>query len=121
MGRTAQFDLMPGDYVMVTTLDASKIETPFTVKAGEAVDIDVPLNAGVLALSVADSDYLEVFGAKKDIKGNRVSFGGSYGPTISRTLPAGDYHLVLTLANSAGTKEADATVTAGERTETSIP
>ncbi|MEO8758463.1 MAG: VWA domain-containing protein [Devosia sp.] len=121
-GPKAQFDLMPGDYVMVTTLDAVKLEIPFTVKAGEAVDLDVPLGAGVLALTLADdNDYLEVFGAKKDIKGNRVSFGGGYGPPISRTLPAGDYHLVLTLANSAGTKEADASVAAGERTETSIP
>lgn len=121
-GPKAQFDLMPGDYVMVTTLDAVKLEIPFTVKAGEAVYLDVPLGAGVLALTLADdNDYLEVFGAKKDIKGNRVSFGGGYGPAISRTLPAGDYHLVLTLANSAGTKEADASVAAGERTETSIP
>jgi Ca-activated chloride channel family protein len=38
----------------------------------------------------------------------------------NRTLPAGDYHIVVTLANDAGTKEADATVKAGERTEITV-
>ena len=120
-GPATAFDLMPGDYVIVTKLDATTIETPITIKAAEAATIDVTLGAGTLGATIADSDYLEVFGAKKDIAGNRISFGGGYGPTINRTLPGGDYHLVLTLANSAGTKEADATVTAGERTETSFP
>jgi Ca-activated chloride channel family protein len=121
-GPAAAFDLLPGDYWLVTKLDATTVEQAFSIKAAEGLDIDVPLNAGILAISsLGDGDYLEVFGTKKDIQGNRKSFGGGYGPTISRTLPAGDYHLVLTLANSAGTKEADATVNAGERTETTIP
>jgi len=120
-GPGAKFDLMPGDYVVVTTLDGAKIETPFTIKAADAVTLDVPLNAGLFATTINDNDYLEVFAAKKDIAGNRVSFGGGYGPKISRTLPAGDYHVVLTLANSAGTKEADITIAAGERNEMQIP
>jgi len=120
-GPAAQFDLMPGNYVVVTTLDGAKIETPFTIKAADALSLDMQLNAGVFATTVADGDYLEVFAAKKDIAGNRESLGGSYGPTISRTLPAGDYHLVLTLANSAGTKEADVTIKAGERNEMQLP
>jgi Ca-activated chloride channel family protein len=105
----------------VTKLDAVSIEQPLSIKAAEGVTVDVPLNAGVLATTIGDGDYLEVFAPKKDIQGNRKSFGGSYGPTISRTLPAGDYHLVLTVANDGGTKEADATVKAGERTETTLP
>lgn len=120
-GPAAAFDLMPGDYVLVTKLDAVSIEQPFSIKAGEGLAVDVPLNAGVLATTIGDGDYLEVFAPKKDIQGNRKSFGGGYGPTISRTLPAGDYHLVLTIVNGGGTKEADATVKAGERTETMIP
>ena len=120
-GPAAAFDLMPGDYVLVTKLDAVIIEQPFSIKAAEGITLDVPLDAGILATTIGDSDYLEVFAPKKNIQGNRKSFGGGYGPTISRTLPAGDYHLVLTVANDGGTKEADATVKAGERTETTLP
>ncbi|MEO7222902.1 MAG: VWA domain-containing protein, partial [Devosia sp.] len=47
-GPDAAFDLMPGDYVAVASFDAVKVEQPFTVKAGEATDVSVPLNAGVL-------------------------------------------------------------------------
>ena len=101
----------------------------FSKRAGDLVGeffekpwIDAALGAVSRVLTLTDGNYyLEVFAAKKDYKGNRGAFGGRYGPANSRTLPAGDYHLVLTLANSAGTKEADASVAAGERTETSIP
>lgn len=120
-GPAAQFDVMPGDYVIVTTLDAAKIETPISVKAADAPTIDVPLASGILAVNIAGSDYLEVLGSKKNIEGKRISYGGGYGEAISRTLPAGDYHLVLTLADSAGTKEADVTIKAGERNEFSFP
>jgi len=41
-------------------------------------------------------------------------------PGSTRTLPPGDYHIVVTLANDAGTKEADASVKAGERTEITV-
>ena len=116
-GPAAQFDLPPGDYVIVTTLDQAKIETPVTIKAGEAADVNVPLNAGIYATTIGANDYLEVFSAKKNIEGNRTSFGSGYGPDIKRTLPAGDYHLVLTKPDNGGTKEADITIKAGERPE----
>lgn len=120
-GPTVEMDMAPGDYVAVATYDAAKAEAPFSIKAGEATSLDVSLNAGVLAVTAPDNaDYTEVFGANKDIQGNRVSFGGTYDMTAVRTLPAGDYHVVVTLKNDAGTKEADATVTAGERTEITV-
>jgi Ca-activated chloride channel family protein len=120
-GPSAQFDLSPGEYVAATSLDAAKIEQPFTIKAGEASTVEVTLNAGVLAVTGGVDDAVEVFGAKKNIEGKRVSFGTNYGPEVDRILPAGDYHLVITLANNAGTKEADVTIKAGERTEYAIP
>ena len=119
-GPDAKFDMLPGDYVAVVSFDATKVEQPFTVKAGEASSVDVTLNAGVLAISAPNAYNIEVFSAKKDIQGNRAAFGNTYDVSANRTLPAGDYHIVVTLANDAGTKEADASVKAGERNEITI-
>jgi hypothetical protein len=37
----------------------------------------------------------------------------------TRTLPAGDYHIVVTMKDSS-TREADATIKVGERTELTV-
>ena len=118
-GPAIAADLPPGDYVAVATYDAVKVEAPLSVKTGEGQDLNIDLNAGALAVSAANGKYTEVFGAKKDIQGNRVSFGGSYDMAATRTLPAGDYHIVVTMQDDS-TKEADATVTVGERTEITV-
>jgi len=119
-GPTIALDLAPGDYVAVASYDAVKVEQPFSIKSGEGDDLNIDLNAGALAVTAPNGNYVEVFAAKKDIQGNRASFGGTYDMAATRTLPPGDYHIVVTLANDAGTKEADATVKAGERTEITV-
>lgn len=118
-GPNAVFDLMPGDYLAVSSFDAVKAEQPFTIKAGEATEVNVPLNAGVLFIDAPGAYYIEVFG-KKDIQGDRKSFGGVYDVTSNRTLVAGDYHVVVTYEGDTAPKEADATVAAGERTEIKV-
>jgi Ca-activated chloride channel family protein len=118
-GPDAAFDLLPGDYVAVASFDAAKVEQPFTVKAGEATEVSVSLNAGVLFIDAPGAYYIEVFG-KKDIQGNRPSFNGVYDVTSNRTLPAGDYHVVVTYEGDKALKETDAKVTAGERTEIKV-
>jgi len=119
-GPTISLDLAPGDYVAVASYDAVKIEQPFSIRSGEGSDLDINLNAGALAVTAPNGNYVEIFSAKKDIQGNRTSFGGTYDMAATRTLPPGDYHIVVTLANDAGTKEADASVKAGERTEITV-
>lgn len=118
-GPTIAVDIAPGDYVAVATYDAAKVEQPLTIKAGESTDLLIDLNAGALAATTEGGNFIEVFSAKKDIQGNRVSFGGTYDMQATRTLPAGDYHLVATLSDGS-TKEADVTVKVGERTEIDI-
>ncbi len=119
-GPTVELDLAPGDYVAVAKYDAATVEQPFTIKAGEANAFDIGLNAGVVVLTTAGADYTEIFSAKKDIQGNRVSLGGNYDNPSSRTLTAGDYHVVVTLKDGTAPKEADVTVKAGERTEITV-
>jgi Ca-activated chloride channel family protein len=118
-GPDAGFDLLPGDYVAVASFDAAKVEQPFTIKAGEATEVSVPLNAGVLFIDAPGAYYIEVLG-KKDIQGNRPSFNGVYDVTSNRTLPAGDYQVVVTYEGDKARKETDAKVTAGERTEIKV-
>jgi Ca-activated chloride channel family protein len=118
-GAGADFDLPPGDFVAVVKLGAAAAEVPFTVKVGERVDIQVPLNAGVAALTFGDANtYLEVFAAKKDINGNRISVGYGYGPEWQSTFTAGDY--VALVDFGAGPTETAFTVAAGERLELTI-
>ena len=119
-GPNASFDLLPGDYVAVASFDAVKVEQPFSIKAGELTEVTVPLNAGVLFIDAPGAYYIEVQAGKKDIQGNRASFSGVYDVTSNRTLPAGDYHVIVTYEGDLPPKEADATVAAGERTEIKV-
>jgi len=48
-------------------------------------------------------------------------FGYAYADTHQTTFPAGDYAIVVTMHDNAGTKEGAATVKAGERTEVAVP
>jgi Ca-activated chloride channel family protein len=119
-GPDAAFDLLPGDYVAVASFDAVKVEQPFTIKAGEATEVSVPLNAGVLFIDAPGGLWIEVLSGKQDIQGNRTTFSGVYEATSTRTLPAGDYHIRVEYEGDAPDKEADAKVAAGERTEIKV-
>jgi Ca-activated chloride channel family protein len=120
-GPDTKRDLPPGDYVVTITADQAQVEVPFTVKAGGENDITVPLNAGIAAISAPGAQKIEVFGAKKDIKGNRPGLSYAYAQKLETTLPTGDYVAVATMDDASTTKEAPFTVTAGKRTETSVP
>jgi Ca-activated chloride channel homolog len=114
-GAGARFDLPGGDYVAVVTLGAAKAEVPFTVKVGERVDVVVPLNAGIAAITTPGDQFIEVLAQTPDINGNRASFAYSYGPSWQTALPAGDYVVVITMDDKK--VETPLTVKAGERTE----
>jgi Ca-activated chloride channel family protein len=118
-GADARFDLPAGDYVALVTLGAAKAEVPFTIKVGERTDITVPLNAGVAAFTTPTDEFIEVLAAKPDINGNRASLAYSYGPNWQTALPAGDY--VVKVSKNDKSSETPLTVTAGERTELTIP
>lgn len=119
-GPDANFDLLPGDYLAVASFDAVKVEQPFSIASGELTEVTVNLNAGVLFVEAPGAYYIEVLTAKKDIQGNRQSFSGVYDVTSNRTLAAGDYHVLVTYEGDTASKEAQAKVIAGERTEIRI-
>lgn len=119
-GPETHFDLLPGDYVALVEFDRAKAEQPFTIKEGEASDVGIVFNAGVLAVTTTAGDYIQIFSAKKDIQGNRIDFGATYDTHANRTLPAGDYIVAVSTSGVDGAKETPATVVAGERTELSV-
>lgn len=77
------------------------------------------LGAGVVAVTAPGAEKLEVFGAAKDIQGNRKSFTYGYGVELQTTLAAGDYVIVATPAEGDA-KERPISVTAGERLEVAV-
>lgn len=119
-GPDSGYDVPPGDYVAVARMDQAVAEQPFTVKAGERVDVKVVLGAGLLAISAPGGKFIQVFSAAKDIQGNRKEFGYAYAENHQTTLPAGDYVVVVDRGEGAGKKEGAATVKAGERAEITI-
>jgi Ca-activated chloride channel family protein len=118
-GPDTAFDLPPGEYVAIMTMGEATVEAPFTVVGGERVEVEAVLDAAVLVIEAPGTDFVEIFGAKTDIQGNRTSFGYGYGGALQTTLPAGDY-VVSAEVPGGEKKEAEAKVTAGERTELTI-
>ncbi|WDR03731.1 hypothetical protein PSQ19_06660 [Devosia algicola] len=112
-GGEQSFELPPGDYVVSYKLDAADGEKPLSVTAGERTDLIVVIDAGVLAVTAPGNDFVEIFYAKKDIKGNRKSAAGNYG-NLETTLPAGDYIVVRKEV------EKPVSISAGERSELSF-
>ncbi|MDZ4312774.1 MAG: VWA domain-containing protein [Cypionkella sp.] len=118
-GPAAKFELSPGDYIAKVTEGGAVAEVPFTVKAGERVNVSVILEAGVLAVAAAGANSIEIFKAKADLNGFRTQMSFDYAEETTIALPEGDY-LIEAMRGDAKT-EATAKVTKGERTEVSVP
>ncbi|MHB1103236.1 MAG: vWA domain-containing protein [Devosia sp.] len=119
-GPDSGHDLPPGDYVAYLEMDQAVMEVPFAIETGALTEVNGVLDAGVLAVTAPNAYSIDIFSTKKDIQGSRKQFGNAYGAERAATLPAGDYAVVVTLNGDAGTKEATATVVAGERTELTV-
>ncbi|MCF3640134.1 hypothetical protein LXM94_09150 [Rhizobium sp. TRM95111] len=109
-----------GDYVLTARLGSATGETPFSLRAGERLDVSVNINAGVLAVSAPGAYRIDLKDGKKDIQGNRKDVSGNYGTEHQDTLHPGDYVIVVTYEGDKAPKEAKATVKAGERTEITV-
>jgi len=117
-GGDISFDLAEGDYVATYKLGGAKGEVPFSVKTGERVEVPVVMDAGILAVTTPSDELVEIFGAAKNLEGNRQSFDYGYGPDLQTTLPAGDY-IVATRFGDAVT-ETPVTIKGGERFELTV-
>lgn len=117
-GADAKFDLAPGEYLAVVSLDAVRAEIPLTIRVNERSEIRVDLQAGVAAFTTPGDELIEVLSATKDIEGNRRQLAYGYGPEWQAVLPAGD--LVVRVEKDGTASETPVTVKAGERLELSL-
>jgi Ca-activated chloride channel family protein len=117
-GGEQLFDLAEGDYVATYDLGGAKGEVPFSVRTGEAVDVSIVMDAGILAITTPADNYVEVLSASKNIEGNRTSFDYGYGPGFQTTLAAGDYVVATTIGDTV--TETPVTIKGGERFELTV-
>ncbi|WP_124088448.1 vWA domain-containing protein [Pseudogemmobacter humi] len=117
-GPDAKFDLAPGEYLAVVSLDAVQARIPLTIRVNERSEIRVDLQAGVAAFTTPGDELIEVLSAAKDIEGNRKQLAYGYGPEWQTVLPAGD--LVVRVEKDGTASETPVTVKPGERLELSL-
>jgi len=101
-------------------VQAVSTEQPFSVTVGQMTDVNVTLNAGVLAVDAPGADGFKIFEAKKNIQGERKQVTYAYGEKMQTTLAAGDYVLVTNFTTDKADKETPFTVKAGERSELKV-
>lgn len=117
-GGKQDFELAPGDYVLLYKLAGASGEVPFSIKTAEVTDVPLVLDAGILVVTTPGDDYVELLGAQKTIEGNRKSFDYGYGPEFTTTLAAGDYVVLSKIGD--GETETPITIKAGERFELTV-
>lgn len=117
-GGKQDFELAPGDYVVLYKLAGASGEVPFSIKTAEVTDVPLVLDAGILVVTTPGDDYVELLGAQKSIEGNRKSFDYGYGPEFTTTLAAGDYVVLSKIGD--GETETPITIKAGERFELTV-
>lgn len=112
------FDLAPGEYQVVVRLDAAEGIAPLTVTGGQAVTVEVNLNAGVLAVNAPGATEIRATG-KPDIAGNARQLAFDYKPAVQWVLPAGPVEVVITRDGETIRQQHE--VKAGERVEANLP
>lgn len=120
-GSVNEVDLPPGDYVAAVKMQVAEAEAPFSVTAGQRTEVDVLLDAGVLAIAAPEAKQIHVYTAQKDLQGKRVRLETAYQAEHQTTLNAGDYTVVVNYEGDKPDAEKTVTVKAGEREEITVP
>lgn len=116
-------EMPAGDFVMRARLGKVTVEQPFTVTAGKRSEINIDLDAGVLAITAPGAERIDIVETTKDLQGTQKEISGRYGTRHQETLHPGDYAVKVSYDEKSGRepKEIKATVKAAERTETNVP
>lgn len=117
-GSAPKFDLAAGVYRAHIKSDAVDRTFRFEIKAGQRLDIEFPLDAGIAAFDAPGVDTIEIKGVGRDIYGERTNVATLYEPFGNFALPAGKYVVVAIKGDAR--KEAEFEIAAGQRTVTKI-
>lgn len=120
-GSGRGIEVPAGQAVLHARLGEAEVTSdPFTVKGGERTEVQVDINAGVMAISAPGAYRIDLFEGKKDMQGKQRRITGNYGEQLQVTLHPGDYEVVATFQDGKPEKRKPATVTAGKRVETTL-
>jgi Ca-activated chloride channel family protein len=117
-GNTPSFDLASGAYRARIRADALDRTFPFEIKAGQRLDIEFALDAGLAAFESPGATALEIKGLGKDIYGDRTDITTLYPPFAMFALPVGKYVAIAFKGDAK--QESEFEITAGQRTLTRI-
>jgi Ca-activated chloride channel family protein len=117
-GSAPKFDLAAGVYRAHIKSDAVDRTFKFEIKAGQRLEIEFALDAGIAAFDAPGVDTIEIKGAGRDIYGERTNVTTLYEPFGNFELPAGKYVVVAIKGDAR--KEAEFEIAAGQRTVTKI-
>lgn len=114
------FKTSSGKYQIVIIKDHASKTYDVELKPGQALKLAGSIDAGFLAIPGSDGSTFEIYGAKKDISGNRLRIANEYG-ALNKAFTAGKYVVKLIESNGEVLGEKEFEVKAGERTEGVIP
>lgn len=120
-GSSAQFSVPAGKYIVHAQADYAVGDAEVEVKPGQAVKVEVVLNAGFLSVTAPGAGQIHVYEGKKSLSGERKEVTWEQSDSFNKALNAGTYHVVAQDANGAPLAEKDFEVKAGERTEGTVP
>jgi Ca-activated chloride channel homolog len=116
------------EYALKAQLGAAEVNQSIVIEAGKVTTLDLVIGVGLAVVEATYAEgvkvegadhFVEIFGAAKDIDGNRKSVSYTYGAGASFDLPAGDYVAAVTLG--AASVELPFTVKVGERVDLVAP
>jgi Ca-activated chloride channel family protein len=120
-GSKTTYKLSPGKYRIVATQDYATGFADVEVKAGQVSAVEVSVNGGFLAVRSEADATIEVYSGEVDISGNRKWIATDYNGQFNKAVNAGTVHVIAKKPDGTVIGEKDAAITAGQRSEVSIP
>lgn len=113
-----KFDLSAGAYRAHIKSDGVDRTIPFEIKAGQRLEMEFALDAGIAAFEAPGYDTIEIKGQDKDIYGERQTITTLYEPFGNFALPVGKYVVVAIKGDAR--KETAFEIKPGQRTVTAV-
>lgn len=120
-GSKTTYKLGPGKYRIVATQDYATGSADVEVKAGQVTVVEVSVNGGFLAVRSDADATVEVYAGEADISGNRKWIATDYNGQFNKAINAGTVRIIAKKPDGTVIGEKDVTITAGQRSEVTIP
>ncbi len=113
-----KFDLASGAYRLRIKTDAVDRTFPLEIKAGDRLEMELALDAGIAFFEAPGAEAIEIKGSGKDIYAERRDIATLYPAFPNYALPTGTYVVVAIKGDQK--KEAEFEIKPGQRTVTKV-